>query len=149
MHRELKPVVPMADCREKGTAIVEAALTMALFLLFIFGLMEMGRFFQTQEVLTNAAREGARFAVTPLPGTVTLPTTVEVVAKVQDFLDSGSLTGATIVVTNEVSTYGTVDTDLTRVRVQLPYSLITGLAWFDALEITLLGESVMRDETSP
>ena len=134
---------------ERGTAIVESALTLAMFVIFIFGLVEMGRFFQTQETLTNAAREGARLAVTPLPGTSTLPTPAEIEARVETFLDSARVTGATVIVTNEIVTYGTVDTDLTRVRTELPYNLITGLGWFDALEITLVGESVMRDETSP
>jgi Flp pilus assembly protein TadG len=134
---------------ERGTAIVETAITLVAVLTFIFGLMEIGRFFQTQEVLTNAAREGARLAVTPLPGTTTLPGAGEIEARVQEFLDSAHLVGATVIVAGEIVPYGTVNTDLTRVRVELPYNLMTGLTWFEALEVTLSGEAVMRDETSP
>jgi Flp pilus assembly protein TadG len=134
---------------DRGTAVVEAALTLVLFLTFIFAIMEIGRFMQTQELLTNAAREGARLAVTPLPGTSTLPTTAEIEDQVEFFLESANLAGATVTATNEVVTYGTVDTEFTRVRAELPYNLVTGLTWFQALEVTLAGESVMRDETSP
>ena len=134
---------------DRGTAIVESALTLFLFFLILFGILEVGRFVQTQENLTNAAREGARLAVTPLPGTSTLPTAVEVENRVQGFIDSARLTGATVTVTPDTVTYGAVDTDLTRVRVELPYNLLTGLPWFEALEVTLTGEAVMRNETSP
>jgi Flp pilus assembly protein TadG len=50
---------------ERGTAIIETALTLPLLLLVSVGIFEFGRAYQTWEVLTNAAREGARVAVLP------------------------------------------------------------------------------------
>ena len=50
---------------ERGTALVEAALVMPLMLLIMLGIFEIGRAYQTWQVLTNAAREGARAAVLP------------------------------------------------------------------------------------
>jgi Flp pilus assembly protein TadG len=50
---------------EHGTAILETALTLPLLLLVSVGLFEFGRAYQTWQVLTNAAREGARAAVVP------------------------------------------------------------------------------------
>lgn len=48
---------------EKGAALIEAAVTVPIILLISVGIFEFGRAYQTQQVLTNAAREGARLAV--------------------------------------------------------------------------------------
>ena len=50
---------------ERGTALIEAAVTIPLLLLVAVGIFEFGRAYQTWQVLTNAAREGARVAVLP------------------------------------------------------------------------------------
>ena len=50
---------------EQGTALLETAMTLPLLLIVSVGIFEFGRAFQTWQVLTNAAREGARFAVMP------------------------------------------------------------------------------------
>jgi Flp pilus assembly protein TadG len=44
----------------RGQALVEFALTLPIFLLLIFGLIDMGRFVFGQSTLSQAAREGAR-----------------------------------------------------------------------------------------
>jgi Flp pilus assembly protein TadG len=51
--------------RERGNALVETAITMPILLLLMVGIFEIGRAYETWQVLTNAAREGARMAVTP------------------------------------------------------------------------------------
>src|SRR5512141_2496274 len=48
---------------ERGTALLETAMTLPLLLLVSVGIFEFGRAYQTWQVLTNAAREGARVAV--------------------------------------------------------------------------------------
>ena len=50
---------------ERGQAILETALTLPLLLLVSVGIFEFGRAYQTWQVITNAAREGARVAVLP------------------------------------------------------------------------------------
>src|SRR5881275_1079854 len=50
---------------ERGTALLETALTLPLLLLVSVSIFEFGRAYQTWQVLTNAAREGARVAVLP------------------------------------------------------------------------------------
>ena len=55
--------------RERGAALLETAIALPLVLLFSVGIFEFGRAFQTWQVLTNAAREGARVAVLPNPAT--------------------------------------------------------------------------------
>ena len=49
--------------RENGAALIETALTLPILLLVSVGIFEFGRAYQTWQVLTNAAREGARVAV--------------------------------------------------------------------------------------
>ena len=48
---------------EQGQAIIEMALTLPLLLLIVLGVFDFGLLFQRFEVVTNAAREGARMAV--------------------------------------------------------------------------------------
>jgi hypothetical protein len=48
---------------EAGAALVEAALIMIPFLLLLFGVIEFGLLLYDQQVLNNAAREGARAGV--------------------------------------------------------------------------------------
>ena len=71
-------------CRsEEGANLVEFALVLPLLLLVMLGIAEMGFMFQRYEVVTNAAREGARLAV--LPGYVT----TDVQARVTAYVSSG------------------------------------------------------------
>lgn len=44
----------------RGAAAVEMALVLPLFLLVIFGIVEIGRAFMVEHLLANAARVGAR-----------------------------------------------------------------------------------------
>ena len=48
--------------REKGQNLVEFALILPLFLLLVVGMAEFGRGWMTRNILTGAAREGAREA---------------------------------------------------------------------------------------
>ena len=50
---------------ERGQAIIEMALTLPLLLLVVMGIFDFGLMFQRYEVVTNAAREGARVGVLP------------------------------------------------------------------------------------
>jgi Flp pilus assembly protein TadG len=84
----------MTKRNERGAALVEAAVTIPLLLLIAVGIFEFGRAYQTWQVLTNAAREGARYAVTP--GS----TADNATAIAQQYMQSGALDNyATAVVT--------------------------------------------------
>ena len=50
---------------QRGTALLETAITLPLVLLVCVAIFEFGRAYQTWQVMTNAAREGARVAVLP------------------------------------------------------------------------------------
>jgi Flp pilus assembly protein TadG len=45
----------------RGQSLVEMALTLPLLLLLVFGIIEFGRILNAYIVVTNAAREGARY----------------------------------------------------------------------------------------
>src|SRR3712207_104148 len=70
---------------QRGAALVETALTVPLILLVTVGIFEFGRAYQTWQVLTNAAREGARVAV--LPGA----TEETAKARAKEYLTAGQL----------------------------------------------------------
>ena len=75
-----------------GAAVVEFALVAPLFIMLVFGILEYGRMVMVQQVLTNAAREGARAAV--LDGA----TSTSVTAKVNAYLNGASVPNATVTV---------------------------------------------------
>ena len=50
---------------DEGAQLVEFALVLPLLLLIVLGIVEFGFMFQRYEVITNAAREGARMGVLP------------------------------------------------------------------------------------
>jgi Flp pilus assembly protein TadG len=50
---------------ERGAELVEFALVLPLLLVVIAGIIDFGFLFQRYEVVTNAAREGARIAILP------------------------------------------------------------------------------------
>jgi len=47
----------------RGATIVEAALVLSIFFMFLFGILEYARFVFALQVSTNASRDGARYAV--------------------------------------------------------------------------------------
>ena len=49
--------------KERGAALIETAVTIPIVLLISVGIFEFGRAYQTWQVLTNAAREGARVSI--------------------------------------------------------------------------------------
>ena len=149
---------------QRGVTIVEGAICIIAFFMLVLGVIELGRFMSTRQVLTNAAREGARFAIAPLTQTNTLPNESEVVAKVNLFLSAAAVNGATVTTmcpegaTETCTSYdpsmtvttgvNDVETKYTKVTVTKPYSVITAPGFFNALTITLKGEALMRRETS-
>ena len=46
----------------RATACVECALILPVLMIFVLGLLEMGRFIEVRQILTSAAEEGARQA---------------------------------------------------------------------------------------
>ncbi|HXG92282.1 MAG TPA: TadE/TadG family type IV pilus assembly protein [Blastocatellia bacterium] len=141
------------DSSERGAAILEGALILLALFTLIFAIWEAGRMFNVQEVVTNAAREGARLAVTPLTQTLpgTLPSDTDVQTRVNQFLQSSSIEGATITINDGAGIATPVvinGNEFTKVKVSVPYSFLS-LPLLGDLSVTITGESLMRNETSP
>lgn len=49
--------------KSRGQALAEFALVIPVFLLLLYGIIEFGRYVYTVQILNNAAREGARYAI--------------------------------------------------------------------------------------
>jgi Flp pilus assembly protein TadG len=134
---------------QRGTVLVESAMTLLLLFVILLGIIESGRFLHIQQTLTDAAREGARLSVAPISQTSTVATEEEIEAEVERFLDAARINDADIEVERPVviDTSGVL-TEFTRVRVEVPYEILT-LSMFSDLQVTLKGEALMRNETSP
>ena len=74
---------------QKGAALLETAITLPLVLLVTVSIFEFGRAYQTWQVLTNAAREGARVAV------LADATDAQVTTAVRTYMSTGQLPKAT------------------------------------------------------
>ena len=81
--------------REKGAELVEMAFVVLLFMVLMMGVFEFGRAYNIYQNITNAAREGARFAVAPQRGgTINYPNNSEVSSVISSFMQSSNLNPA-------------------------------------------------------
>jgi len=107
---------------ERGTALLETAMTLPLLLLVSVGIFEFGRAYQTWQVLTNAAREGARVAVLPNVAAGAPE------ARVRAYLTNGAITDpatASVAVTaSTVDIGGGATAPASVVTVSYPFSFI-------------------------
>jgi Flp pilus assembly protein TadG len=107
---------------ERGQALVEAALITPVVLLIMVGIFEVGRAYQTWQVVTNAAREGARAAV--VPG-ATVPTVEGIVKKYMTDGQIGGVAAATVTVNQAAAiTVNGTNIGASLVTVDYPFSFI-------------------------
>jgi len=104
---------------QRGAALLETAITIPIVLVVSVSIFEFGRAYQTWQVLTNAAREGARVAV------LTESTDAQITTAVRGYMTSGRLPGAgtaTVTVERAVPFAG-VNT-ASRITVAYPFSFV-------------------------
>lgn len=124
----------------RGAAAVEFALVAPIFFMFIFGMIEYGRAVMVQQILTNAAREGARVAI------LTTATTTSVKSAVTTYLSNAGISGATPSVSPDPPTSATTGSSVT-VTVSVPFNSVSWLPtpqWLGSTTLTAV--SVMRTE---
>lgn len=133
---------------QRGAALIETAITIPLILLVSVAIFEFGRAYQTWQVLTNAAREGARIAI------LSEYTDAQVTTTVQNYLNGGRLSNpnaATIEVVRNVP-FG--PTTASRVTVNYPFQfmvigpvarLVRGTSTLGA-PLTMQSSALMRNE---
>lgn len=107
---------------QRGQALLETAVILPLVLLVSVSIFEFGRAYQVFQVMTNAAREGARIAV--LPGTAD----ADVTNRVKAYMTAGSIAnvGSAGVVIDHTKTVsiGAGTAPATQVTVNYPFSFI-------------------------
>ncbi len=134
--------------RRNGAVVVEMAVVLPVIFLLVLGAIEFGRAVMVTNVLTAAAREGARSGVVPSA------TNSEVTSAVQGMLSSSSLpydsrARITIKVNGTVKDVSTAaNGDQVSVSVYLDYGDVTWLPrpFFISRTTELGGEAVMRHE---
>ena len=136
---------------ERGAALVEAAMIMPMILLISVGIFEFGRAYQTWQVLTNAAREGARMAV------ISGSTDTDVATRVRNYMKAGSLPNystATVTVVRGVALTG-ADT-ASEIKIDYPFQfmvlnpvvrLVAPSDTKTGAPITMRSSALMRNES--
>jgi Flp pilus assembly protein TadG len=117
-----------------------------MFFLVVLGMIEFGRAIMVEQVLTNAARTGARLAILDSP----TPTASTVKTSVVSYLQSCGIPGATTtnVTLNPTEPSTAKNGDSITVTVQIPYSSVTWLPTPQFLGAkTLQVSCVMRRES--
>lgn len=138
---------------EEGAELVEFALVVPMLLLVVLGIAEFGFIFQRYEVLTNAAREGARMAVLPNY------TTADVQARISAYVATAGVPTAGLslpVVADVTIPVGggrpPVNAKSVTVTYTHNYMFLGGIgAWFGSAYTTLplTAVSAMRTELAP
>ncbi|HUR33697.1 MAG TPA: TadE family protein [Vicinamibacterales bacterium] len=138
---------------ERGTALLEMAMTLPLLLLVSVAIFELGRAYQTQQILTNAAREGARMAVLPDAS----PANIQ--ARVRDYLAMGQLSNVNTATVNVTTTAtmpmgaATVSASIVTVNYPFQFTVLGPVARLVSSRATIPGAftltaaSEMRNET--
>jgi len=137
---------PCRRCRaglrqRRGAAAVEFACVAPLFFMLIFGLIEYGRMVMVQQLLTNAAREGARVGV--LDGS----TATKVTTAVNAYLSAAGIKNTTTTVSPNPPSSATANSPVS-VTVSVSFNEVSWLpSPFYLGGKTLSFNAVMRRET--
>lgn len=152
MSRRILRALRVPRRGEAGQSLVEFAIVLPILLALVIGIFEFGRAWNVHQVLTNAAREGARMAV--VANGISAGSEEGVRGAVNAYMDNAALssTGRTITITGFNSGTGNPVT----VRVQYAYEFqflgpIVGFLGDGAGDgvpgaITLSSSAVMRNE---
>jgi Flp pilus assembly protein TadG len=137
-----KVPVPIFSRRRRGASMLELVVTLPMFLTMTVGIIEFGRGFMVQQMVTNAAREGARHGI--LPGAKNS----DVEAKVKEYLATGSIDPAVVQVTVTPANLQAAKTGAqVKVVIRINYTDVTWMPapWFMG-NTSLSSDTVMRRE---
>jgi Flp pilus assembly protein TadG len=134
-----------------GAALLEAAITIPIILLISVGIFEFGRAYQTWQVLTNAAREGARLAV------INGSTDADVTTRVRNYMQAGSLDNySTATITIQRGVVLTGPDTASKIQIDYPFQfmvlnpvvrLVAPTDTKTGAPITMKSSALMRNES--
>jgi Flp pilus assembly protein TadG len=134
---------PHRSHERRGAVAVEAAICLTLLVILMLGLWEVGRLVQVNQILNNAAREGARLAAGGYVNSVGV-TNAQVQQAVKDYMTSAGLpsaavTGSTVTLTCLSSpTWSNPSAALPLDQFRVTVTVPSGTA-FNSLKWNLLG----------
>ena len=146
--------------RRRGAVAVEAALVLPMVIVFLFGILEYGRYVMTLQVMTNAACEGAHYALThtqpiTIGGTTYGNTTSDVTNIINKGLAGQSLTGQNVQIycSDSIGTNIGLWTDTqvgqsVCVRITGNYRVLLANMLYLPANIPVVAQSVMRSESN-
>ena len=144
IKRIFSPRSALSRWRDKNGAImVELAISILLLLLIVFGIIELGFAFFTKAMVTNAAREGARYAVTVDANDSSIK------QRVKDYLTGAALTNITdddITVSPSVTSDPKWPLGGTPVTVTVTYNYSPLIPFIKDTPWNISSEAVMRRE---
>ncbi len=137
--------------KRSGSAIVETAFMLPILLGVTFGVVEFGRALMVSNLITNAAREGARLGI--VKDTTTAEVKAAVVDQVQRTVGTTIPTSSVIVTVTPYSnnpdpnneTANAMTRDLVDIEVKVPYNDV-GYFFRYLANIDLKGQAAMRHE---
>lgn len=133
-------------CERRGAALVEMAVVLPVFITVILGIIEFGRAMMVANLITNAAREGARMAV------VDGSSNAAVQSYISGFMQSAANVGAGDVTVIIKVNGGSADVstaqprDEISVKVSIPFTKVSYLTPSYLSSTTLQTTSYMRHE---
>ena len=137
---------------EQGAEVIEFALVTPIFALLIAAMFDFGFLFRNWELMTNAAREGARVGV--LPSYVCDDTTTDVKARVEAYMAASGVDASSLDVVaanaDVTTTAGTFTACVVTVQMfqQLPNLGVFGALFGSSFtSISLKSQAVMRTES--
>ena len=133
----------------RAQALVEFALVAPLFFLLIFAVIDFGRYVYYVQILNNAAREGARYAIVhgsnslnPTGPTSSDPSGNAVKSVVRSYA-VGVIGDSTVLVVNPSWNPTSLNTRGTRVTVQVTYPFHSVIPVVPLPPVTINGESTL------
>ncbi len=126
---------------ERGAAAVEFALVLPVLLLVVLGAIDWGWYFYVREVVTNAAREGARVGSVDTTG----DPAPQAEAAASGYLGALGLDASAVHATPEVEVIGGVAVPAVQVVVTYPVGSLTGFT-LTAVPASVTAAAEMRME---
>lgn len=152
MRKRLLKMKRITRKNRRGAVIVEMALTLPLFFMVVLGIVEFGRAMMVSQLLTNAAREGARIAILSGNSNEDVANAVTEFLELSANIDPGDVT-VEITVTaatgnpdpgDEVA--NAVSRDLCSITVQVPFDEVSYIKADYLAGRSLVGTCAMRHE---
>ena len=134
---------PKRRHRQRGAALVEFALVLPLLLVMVLGAIDWGWYFFIDQLVTNAAREGARSGTMLPPTSSDSDAAAAALSASNNYLTSVQLKATGVAATTVTVTTASGPTKAVQVTITYPVGSLTGFLT-TLVPTNAVGVSVMR-----